>query len=381
VRQLARTRKRAWILSGGLAFVTAIALVYHLTAGTGATTAQRQAGIEAPEIASDLDSHQLYLGARTHWRAYRSRPGDTVGILEQAVARDPDYAPAWALLALAHASGLFNVASSFDIPIQESRSVVNTVLSKAEEAARRAIDLDDGLADAYASLAFIEEKRGQHLPAEELYLKALALDPNHPDALHLYSGLLAGVGRLHDAAAMRQRLLTLEPFVPVYNQHTGWVLWLNGRDDAALAIYKAMAPADRGPLLANLYASQGRYGDALSDLTSRNPNSGTASVLRMAPAKAASPQTLPRLDLTSFAYLYVGAYDRFLEPIERQIDAGYSDPLRNAEVWHPSPPYAAVRKTERFKAYARNAGLVDYWRVKGWPEFCRPVGVDDFICY
>jgi hypothetical protein len=59
-------------------------------------------------------------------------------------------------------------------------------------------------------------------------------------------------------------------------------------------------------------------------------------------------------------------------------------------LWHPS--YAPARKTERFKAFARNAGLVDYWRAKGWPEFCRPVtperasakagpmGADDFAC-
>jgi hypothetical protein len=47
-------------------------------------------------------------------------------------------------------------------------------------------------------------------------------------------------------------------------------------------------------------------------------------------------------------------------------------------VWHPS--YAPVRKTERFKTFARQAGLVEYWRAKGWPEFCRPVGANDFVC-
>jgi hypothetical protein len=39
-----------------------------------------------------------------------------------------------------------------------------------------------------------------------------------------------------------------------------------------------------------------------------------------------------------------------------------------------------LRKTERFKAYVRKAGLVDYWRARGWPDLCRPVGEDDFIC-
>ncbi len=48
--------------------------------------------------------------------------------------------------------------------------------------------------------------RGKLLLAEELYIKALALDPNNPDALHGHSLLLAAVGRLKEALAMRQRV-------------------------------------------------------------------------------------------------------------------------------------------------------------------------------
>jgi len=45
-----------------------------------------------------------------------------------------------------------------------------------------------------------------------------------------------------------------------------------------------------------------------------------------------------------------------------------------------SPTMAPARKTERFKRFVRDAGLVDYWRERGWPSFCRPVGADDFAC-
>jgi len=44
------------------------------------------------------------------------------------------------------------------------------------------------------------------------------------------------------------------------------------------------------------------------------------------------------------------------------------------------PLYAPLRKTERFKTLMRRAGLVAYWRARGWPDLCRPVGPDDFIC-
>ena len=42
--------------------------------------------------------------------------------------------------------------------------------------------------------------------------------------------------------------------------------------------------------------------------------------------------------------------------------------------------YAPVRKTERFKAYVRKIGMVDYWRARGWPDLCRSMGADDFVC-
>jgi len=41
---------------------------------------------------------------------------------------------------------------------------------------------------------------------------------------------------------------------------------------------------------------------------------------------------------------------------------------------------APLRKTERFRAHLRNIGLVDYWRARGWPDFCKPVGANDFEC-
>ena len=62
--------------------------------------------------------------------------------------------------------------------------------------------------------------------------------------------------------------------------------------------------------------------------------------------------------------------------MENETKAGNPFVLRY--VWWPMP--SSVRKTERFKAFVRNAGFVDYWRVRGWPEFCRPIGADDFVC-
>ena len=54
------------------------------------------------------------------------------------------------------------------------------------------------------------------------------------------------------------------------------------------------------------------------------------------------------------------------------------EPSDDPRVWHPS--YAPLRKTARFKELMKKVGMVDYWRAKGWPDLCHPVGANDFAC-
>jgi hypothetical protein len=61
-----------------------------------------------------------------------------------------------------------------------------------------------------------------------------------------------------------------------------------------------------------------------------------------------------------FIYLYIGAPDRAFEIYQTTTQAGYHSAggADNAYLWHSS--YAALRKTERFKAWVRAEGMVDY---------------------
>jgi hypothetical protein len=61
-----------------------------------------------------------------------------------------------------------------------------------------------------------------------------------------------------------------------------------------------------------------------------------------------------------------------LEQYEETAEAGYfaASGGDDAILWHPS--YAPVRKTDRYKAFGRKSGYVEYWRAKGWPDLCRP---------
>jgi hypothetical protein len=77
--------------------------------------------------------------------------------------------------------------------------------------------------------------------------------------------------------------------------------------------------------------------------------------------------------------LYTGSPERAIETYEYSLKSGFAGFAQVPLIWHPS--YARVRKTERFKAYVRALGLVDYWNANGWPkEFCHQTTGGDFAC-
>ncbi|HXD52252.1 MAG TPA: hypothetical protein VN689_10185 [Burkholderiales bacterium] len=186
---------------------------------------------------------------------------------------------------------------------------------------------------------------------------------------------------------MKRKAQAIEPLAPVYNRFTSQTLWISGNTDEALAIAKSL-PQDfdaRPELLARIYASLGRYGDAADALSAISPDTylpGTVEMavrlLRQAPNTAASAQNLPRLGVLGFVYLYAGAPERTLDVFDTAAQAGILVPFNYSVLWHPS--YAPVRKTQRFKKFARDAGLVEYWKARGWPDLCHPTAGDDFAC-
>jgi tetratricopeptide (TPR) repeat protein len=283
-------------------------------------------------------------------------------------------------------SGALNVLTAASI--EEPR---RTLFDKVEKASREAIRLDPKQPGGYVGLARVETQRGNRIAAEGLYRQALALDPGDPETLDDYSQWLVTVGRVKGSLRLREQLRMQEPFVPIYNATTANILHVDGRSEAARRMLEAIPSRGgtigerRNVLLARVYAAAGRYGEAADLLlavpqdqnrTSRQSVVEAARLLRTAPTKVSAPDALPGLPYQlSFVYLYVGALGRVLDDDERILEivgnVGFGD-------W--GPEFAPVRKTERFKAYVRKVGLVEYWRAAGWPDLCHPVGADDFAC-
>jgi hypothetical protein len=53
-------------------------------------------------------------------------------------------------------------------------------------------------------------------------------------------------------------------------------------------------------------------------------------------------------------------------------------PIRLGTVWYPV--MSDVRRLPAFKQFVTEIRLVEFWRAYGWPDFCRPLGSEDFVC-
>src|SRR5262249_20127968 len=133
-----------------------------------------------------------------------------------------------------------NYSNLIRISAEEGRALVQSTRSKADVAARRAIQLDPNLADGYQALGNIYERDGEFQAAEEAFTKSLAQDPNDPEGLSGYGLMLGFVGRVKEAAGIARQLEAVEPFVPVFTRNIAVLLWVNGEDEAAIAKLKTI---------------------------------------------------------------------------------------------------------------------------------------------
>ena len=335
----------------------------------------------------DIEFYDQYLRARANYRARAARGGGSTGyeeaitILEALTARNSSYAPAWALLANAYLRSPGDNVESYGISIEEARRIVLLSQAKAESAARRAIQTDARYAGGYAALGRVQDSRGKWVEAEDLYRQALVLDPNAPEVLQNYSSMLFNVGRFEDSLNVRMRLQTLEPLDLGYKRDAAFILFIQGQPRAGIPIIEALPLEMRGVTLARMYASLGRFADAADTLLAmpglavgtRRSVEDAAKLLRAAPGQGEAP--LPQLEGgLNFVYAYVGTPNRMLDNSERTLQIGR---FTSVVLW--GPEIASLRRSERYKALVRSVGLVDYWRERGWPNFCSPVA-DDFEC-
>jgi TolB-like protein len=154
-----------------------------------------------------------------------SRAGieESIGFFEEAIARDPTFAPAYVGLANAHAdlSTVFIGAP----PAMER--------AKVESAARKALELDPELAEAHALLAALQQEHWQWTEAEAEYKRAVELDWSDAAAYNGLARWLISHARTEEALTWVRRGRELDPFA-VSGTDVAWVLFHARRYDEAM---------------------------------------------------------------------------------------------------------------------------------------------------
>jgi TolB-like protein len=338
---------------------------------------------------ANMDAFDKYVRAKPLIKARGQKAfADAAALLEQSVAADPDFAPAVAMLAYDYdLTPLFAPVLRAG-PAADAKKLVDTVIPKAQTLAQHAVQISPRRSEAYVALAYADMVQGHLMQADIVFRQALALDPNNTDGMHGYSQLLAAMGQVKEAIRMRERLQALEPFVVNYVADTAEIIWLDAdypmANETAIRMLNDFRPG-RTMELAQVHASLGRYKEAAATLREMNAANyppgvleAAAKLLESAPSKTSDPASLPRLSILGWAYLYAGAPERTMEYYESNLAAGYFQPISTTWFWHPT--YTELRKTERFKTFAKNIGLVEAWKRNGWPDFCHPLENNDFAC-
>ena len=187
----------------------------------------------AAQPTSDTAAYELYHKGRSLWE---KRSGDNIpkaiSFYEQAVARDPNYALAYAGLADAYILLPYYTATT-----QRDAS------GKAKEAALKALRLDPNLAEAHAAVGKVLNFAEIDLTGSiREFERAIELKPNYATAHHwLGAGPLVDLGRFDDAIAHGKRAIELDPLSPIMNADLGLTLYFARHyDDAVVQLRKPL---------------------------------------------------------------------------------------------------------------------------------------------
>ena len=171
------------------------------------------------------EAYQLYLRGRYHWNK-RTQDGlnKALDYFQQATLLDPDYALAYVGLA-----DCYNLLTELGGPAADQ------TFPKAKEAARKALLIDDTLAEAHTSLAyclmnFYKDWSG----SEKEFKRAIDLNPNYPTARQWYGEYLTAVGRLDDALSETLKAQQLDPLSLPINARLGMTLYFRREYERAI---------------------------------------------------------------------------------------------------------------------------------------------------
>jgi TolB-like protein/DNA-binding winged helix-turn-helix (wHTH) protein len=317
--------------------------------------------------ATSYEAYDLYLEGRYFWNK-RTEAGfkHAAEYFQQAIAKDPNYAQAYAGLA-----DTFGLMSTWYMAPQ------GEFMPKARAAALKALELDETLAEAHTSLALIEENYNYDWrTAEKEFRRAIQLNPDYPTAHQWYAECLAWQGRFDEAFAEIERARRLDPMSLIIASDYSKILYYSRQYERAITQSRAVG-AMSGSASGNgidcySHIEQGKFAEALTEIPGPEDEPrvwATRAYVygrwhqerQLQHALAKFEQLAPKLgfyrtSLSLLAYAGSGEDKNKVLALLREAYIERSPALTQIKV---DPQYDPLRSDPRFQELLRKVGLTN----------------------
>ncbi|OAB58132.1 hypothetical protein AY599_00300 [Leptolyngbya valderiana BDU 20041] len=353
-------------------------------------------GVAVPSTTDNLDAYELFLrakGARSVMSAESERA--QLELLEQAVALDPDFAEAWGALA----SSLVHLPTwdhSLDSPSYRLRG---------RRAAERAIELDSKNTEAWEALYFSHYYLHEWETADRVAEQARAATSD----FLVGAQTLLGLGYLERARQQADRLIaTDDEYENFWHLIKGLTYEAEGRYQEAMDLIRTAIlmgyHGSASETLADMYLDMDRqdvwlmqhanhYRDHDPELIPLLPHLMELDIAYRNGDSQASRRFVAiarELGFTVEELTAPGPNWGLRVPFTIASALGENEAVveqyrhHSPKFWMWTPSLQSFRRSEAFREFVEESGMLEYWRRNGWPDKCRPIvndaGEDDFEC-
>jgi eukaryotic-like serine/threonine-protein kinase len=299
------------------------------------------------------EAYQDYLKGRYWWnKPTEDGLNKAIEYFQQAIAKDPAYALAYAGLADCYSS----LGNSGFVPAREA-------FPRAKDFAQKALEIDDTLAEAHTSLGYVKTVYDWDWSgAEREYQRSINLNPSSAEAHHFYAVALRRMGRLEESIRELKRAVELDPLSGLLNVDLGGSLYLARQYDAAIEQERKILELDPNFILAHYvlgmaYVQKSMYKEGIAEFQKVlvilpddvRPLSGLGNAYAVAGRRAEAQKVLDQLnDLSkrkyvpawfrAIIYVGLGEKDKAFEWLEKSYEdrsIGFGSAIKVDPIWDP----------------------------------------------
>jgi len=216
---------------------------------------------DPPLSPKTYEAYDLYLKGQYFWNKRTAQDlRQAIEYFQQAAAKDPSYARAYA-----------GLANSYALLGGYSMTPQAEFMTKARAAALRALEIDERLPEAHVALALIVQNYDWDWEtAGKEYRRAIELNPNYATAHHWYAEHLALQGRFDEALRESERARQLDPLSLIIAADNAVILYFSRQYDRSIEQFRAVLEMEphfpRAQIVFNAYVEKGLFADALASI-------------------------------------------------------------------------------------------------------------------